>query len=94
MAPEAIFGAQEHIDKTEGKEGARVVGWFATREQAVRVNDSLPGVFGSKNDLSVVESVLYDRAEEYPGFSSAEEARQQRIQELEAELAELRSQEP
>jgi hypothetical protein len=92
MAPEAIFGAQEHNDKQEGRGGARVVGWFATKEEAQRVSDALPGVFGAKNDLPVAESVLYDAAEEYPGFNSAEEARQQRIAELEAELAELRSQ--
>jgi hypothetical protein len=95
MAPsETIFGAQEHNDKEEGRGGARVVGWFATKGEAQRVSDALPGVFGSKNDLSVTESVLYDMAEEYPGFSPTSEARQRRIEELEAELAALRSQEP
>lgn len=91
MAPERIFGAQEHTDKTEGKGGAKVVGWFATQEAAQRVSDTLPGVYGEANTLPLVVSVLYDSAEEFPGFSTKDEAKRQRIQELEAELARLRA---
>ena len=92
MPPREVFGAQEHLDKTEGKQGTKVVGWFTDRHEAERVSAELPGVMGGRNTLGVVEATLYDSAEEYPDFDVSEEARNKRIQALEAELAELRSQ--
>lgn len=95
MAPQEIFGAQEHLDRTEGKGGARVVGWFATKAEAQRFSNELPGVFGARNSLPVIASMLYETANEHPDFNEAEAARRSsRIRELEAELKELRSQGP
>jgi len=94
MAPQEIFGAQEHIDKTEGRGGAKIVGWFTTRLEAERFSAEIPGVYGTRNTLPIVEGVLYDNAEEHPDFNAPEAIRQNRIRELETELAELRSQDP
>ncbi len=92
MAPREIFAAREHLDPSEGKGGLRVVGWFATSEAAQRVSDGLVGVMGTPNNLPIEPAVLYDSAEEYPGFSVTDETRRLRIAEPEAELAELKSQ--
>lgn len=92
MAPREIFGAQEHLDKTEGKGGVKVVGWFTTRQEAEIFSAEIEGVFGTRNDLAVAEGMLYDTASEHPDFNEPEAARQRRIRELEAELQELRSQ--
>ncbi len=94
MAPQEIFGAQEHLDKTEGRGGVRVVGWFTTKIEAEKFSAEIPGVFGSRNDLPVVEGVLYESALEHPDFNEPEAARQREIRELEARLAELKAQGP
>lgn len=94
MAGIEIYGALEHIDKTEGKGGVRVVGWFTTKQEAERFSAEIPGVFGTPNDLGVTESMLYESADEHPDFNAAEAVRRRRIEQLEAELAELRSQGP
>lgn len=94
MAPQEIYGAREHLDKTEGKGGTKIVGWFTTKQEAERFNAEIPGVFGGPNDLPVAEGVLYESANEHPDFNEPEAIRRNRIRELEAELEELRSQEP
>lgn len=92
MAPREIFGAQEHLDKTEGKSGLKIVGWFTTMQEAERLSAEIPGVYGQRNTLPVAKGMLYDTAEEHPDFNPPEAVRQQRIRELEAELDELRAQ--
>jgi hypothetical protein len=92
MVARNIYGALEHLDKTEGRGGSIVAGWFTDKEEAEKFAAELEGVFGTKNELGVTEDVLYDTANEHPGYNEPRARRNREIAELEGRLAVLRAQ--
>ena len=60
-----IYGAVQNQNLCDGMGPEIVVGWFLTKAEAERVNNSLAGVQGTRNTCAVREATLFDTHKEY-----------------------------